>query len=225
MTAADLDAILGHRFADPALLRQALTHPSAADRPSAEAFERLEFLGDRVLGLVVADLLLARFPAEPEGELALRFVGLVRRETVADVAVATGLSAQITLGVGQGGGSQGHAGVVSDACEAVIGALYRDGGLAAARPFIERGWGPLLGRDLAPPKDAKTVLQEWAMARGMPLPAYQVVSQEGPAHMRRFVVEVSLARAGATARGEGSAKRAAERAAAEALLRQIEASP
>jgi ribonuclease-3 len=223
-TPKDLAEALGHGFRQKALLRKALTHPSAADSAFA-SYERLEFLGDRVLGLVVADMLFARFPNEPEGALAKRLAALVRRETLAEVAATMGLSAHLILArAEQEAGEAQNPALLADACEAVIAALYLDGGFEVARRFIEHYWTPLLEADLKPPQDPKTALQEWAQGRGLALPVYRELLREGPAHQPRFTVEVSVAGA-EPARGEGLSKRLAEQAAAKLLLARLEGRP
>jgi len=223
-TPEDLAAALGHGFRQKALLRKALTHPSAADSAFA-SYERLEFLGDRVLGLVVADMLFARFPDEPEGALAKRLAALVRRETLAEVASTMGLSAHLILArAEQEAGEAQNPALLADACEAVIAALYLDGGFEVARRFIGHYWTPLLEADLKPPQDPKTALQEWAQGRGLALPVYRELPREGPAHQPRFTVEVSVAGAEPT-RGEGRSKRLAEQAAAKLLLARLDGRP
>jgi ribonuclease-3 len=223
---ADLSQTLGHSFADPRLLVEALTHASAVPRQKARAamahgYERLEFLGDRVLGLVIAELLWRRFPNEAEGALTRRHTQLVRRETLAKIARSIELTPHVIMSAGENSArTRESAGVLADVCEAVIAALYLDGGLNAAARFIEQNWGPLVKADAAPPRDPKTALQEWAQGRGRGLPRYETVQIEGPAHKRRFTVRVNvdgLAPATAT----GSSKRAAEIAAAAVLLAQI----
>ena len=216
---------LGHGFARPELLARALTHPSAAHRQGGidDSYERLEFLGDRVLGLIVADLLMARFPREPEGALAVRHAELVRRETLAEVAGEIGLDDYLRLAKGEeAAGERRNPALLADACEAVIGALYLDGGLAVAWAFVERLWGARLEAEARPPQDAKTALQEWAQARALGLPKYREVGREGPAHEPYFTLEVEVAGAGAQpARGEGRSKRLAEQAAAARLLARV----
>ncbi len=223
-----LQASLGHRFARPELLRQALTHPSATgaagrrrERPARGGYERLEFLGDRVLGLVVAELLFHEFPEENEGALAKRFAMLVRRESLARVAQAVGLGRHLVLSRGEAdaGGRESQT-LLADACEAVIGALYLDGGLDAAAAFVRRYWEPLMAEDLRPPQDAKTALQEWAQGAGLPLPDYRTLRVEGPPHEPLFAVEVEVS-GHPPATATGRSKRAAEQAAAEALLTRL----
>jgi ribonuclease-3 len=214
---------LGHEFARPELLIRALTHPSAAHRQGDidDSYERLEFLGDRVLGLIVADLLMARFPREPEGALALRHAELVRRETLAEVAAEIGLDDYLRLAKGEEAAGERHnPALLANACEAVIGALYQDGGLAVAWTFVERLWGARLAADAQPPQDAKTALQEWAQARALGLPKYREVGREGPAHEPYFTLEVAVG-GQQPARGEGRSKRLAEQAAAARLLARL----
>lgn len=215
---------LGHSFRDPALLIRALTHTSAT-APHArndDSYERLEFLGDRVLGLIVAELLYRRFRAENEGALAMRHAELVRRETVAGVARELGLSGHIRLAKAEvAAGERDNPALLSNACEAVIAAVYLDGGLEAARALIEPLWTPLLEAALEPPRDAKTALQEWAQARGLPLPEYREVGRSGAAHEPVFTIEVQLEGQG-SARGEGRSKRLAEQGAAESLLTHLQ---
>ena len=214
---------LGHRFARPELLVRALTHPSAAQHRGArdDSYERLEFLGDRVLGLIVADLLLARFPDEAEGALAVRHAELVRRETLAEVAGELGLERHLRLARGEeAAGERQNPALLANACEAVIGALYLDGGLDAARGLIESFWTARLESASEPPQDAKTGLQEWAQKRGLALPHYREVGREGPAHEPHFTIEASVA-GHEPAQGEGRSKRLAEQAAAERLLARV----
>ena len=217
---------LAHRFAEPALLREALTHPSTdpQDRGGARyGYERLEFLGDRVLGLLIAEWLLERFPDEPEGSLAKRNTALVRRETLAQVARDIGLGQHLILSPGEAdsGGRENEA-ILADACEAVIAALYLDGGLEAARRFVRATLAEAIDRHAQPPQDAKTTLQEWVQGRGLPLPDYATVSRSGPDHRPLFEVQVSIA-GHAPASASGSSKRIAERQAAALLLEVLEA--
>ena len=215
---------LGHGFARPELLARALTHPSAALRRDGidDSYERLEFLGDRVLGLIVADLLMARFPREAEGALALRHAELVRRETLAEVAGEIGLEDYLRLAKGEeAAGERQNPALLANACEAVIGALYLDGGLAVAWAFVERLWAARLEADARPPQDAKTALQEWAQARALRLPKYREVGRKGPAHEPYFTLEVEVG-GQQPARGEGRSKRLAEQAAAARLLARLQ---
>jgi len=215
-----LEQALDHRFARPALLEQALTHRSAAS-PARPNNQRLEFLGDRVLGLVIAEALLEAYPAEEEGALAPRLNALVRRETLAEVAAELGLGDYLRLGRSEAtGGGRRKAAILADAMEAVIAALYLDGGMEAARRLVLRHWGARIEAPDEAPTDAKTRLQEWAQGRGMAPPAYAVRARAGPDHAPRFTVEASLA-SGERAEGEAASKKQAEQAAARALLDRL----
>ncbi len=214
-----LEARIGYRFADAGLLAAALTHPSAQDpKAPGERFERLEFLGDRVLGLIVAELLLTTFPDESEGALTKRFAGLVRRETLVEVAEAIGLGQHLRT-VGEQSGTREN--LLADGCEALIAALYLDGGAEVARRFVRSEWEPLMRATRRPPRDAKTALQEWLQGRGRPLPSYVLVGQSGPPHNPVFTVEVR-ADGMAPATGSGPSKRVAEQEAAAVLLAGLE---
>ncbi len=218
---AAAQALLGHEFAQPALLAEALTHRSAAGAKGAGSNERLEFIGDRVLGLIVAEWLIERFPAEQEGALGRRLAALVAEPTLAEAAEALGLAALLTVSAGESKrGVRQLSTVLADALEAIIGALYLDAGIAPARAFIRRALGAQVEHQTAPPKDPKTGLQEWVLARGLPLPAYTLKETSGPSHAPHFVVEVSAG--GQVALGAGSTKRAAEQAAARALSELLE---
>jgi ribonuclease-3 len=209
---------LGYEFKRPELLEQALTHPSAAAKST---YERLEFLGDRVLGLIIADMVFHAYPEEAEGSLARRFAALVRKEALVRVADAIGLGPNLRVSRAEAEqGGRGSRNLLADACEAVIGALFIDGGFEAACRFVEQRWQPLLAEQLEPPQDAKTALQEWAQAQGLPLPSYRLIASEGPAHDPVFDIEVSLPGRAAT-QGRGRSRRAAESDAAAALLRQV----
>jgi ribonuclease-3 len=227
--AEDLAQSIGHVFARPSLLTEALTHPSAVApsrgksrrRTVARHYERLEFLGDRVLGLVVADLLWHRFEAEPEGAMTRRMADLVRRETVARVALDIGLDRHLMLSSSEAAaGAARNPSILADVCEAVIAALYLDAGYPAAFAFVRRWWERLIDEMIAPPRDPKTRLQEWAQARGLGLPAYRVVATEGPDHAPRFTVAASVAQSD-EASATAPSKRAAEAEAAAALLDQL----
>lgn len=213
---------LGHVFRRPELLRRALTHASisAATRPDNQ---RLEFLGDRVLGLVMAEALLTADPSATEGQLAPRFNALVRKEACADVARALGLGDVLKLGRSEmvSGGRRKEA-LLGDAMEAVIAAVYQDGGFDAARAMVLRVWGGRIGAVQADARDAKTSLQEWAQARGLPPPLYTAIGRDGPDHQPIFTVEVRLEN-GAVERARSGTKRAAEQAGAKALLARLEA--
>jgi ribonuclease-3 len=227
------EAILGHEFKRPDLLQEALTHRSAAQgrgRGQAKgpaggqgkvrkqaSNERLEFIGDRVLGLTMAEWLAERFPREQEGELGRRLAYLVSQPVLATVAETAGLAAALSVSPGEAkAGVAKRATVLADALEAALGALYMDGGLDAARNFVRRAWHDAMTVQADPPKDAKTALQEWAQKRGKDLPVSEVTGRSGPPHAPEFTVTVTVGVSEGI--GTGSSKRAAEQHAAEALL-------
>ena len=229
---AALAAALGHEFDRPELLVEALTHPSALPQARGRArhrdgpqrsYERLEFLGDRVLGLVVADLLWRRFADEPEGDLTRRHTHLVRREALARVALSIGLGTYLILSPAEAlAGAADNPAILADVCEAVIAAIFLDGGFDKAAEFVRRRWQPLVETMTEPPRDPKTSLQEWAQARGLALPSYMLVETSGPDHAPRFTVAAKVAGfepAAATA----SSKRQAEAQAAAMLLEALAA--
>ena len=213
-------ARLGHSFTSPALLVQAVTHGSMSS-PHRDDNQRLEFLGDRVLGLVMAEALLAADPHAAEGLVAPRYNALVRRETCADVARSIDLGAVLKLGRSemQSGGRRKEA-LLADAMEAVIAAVYMDAGFDAARAVVLRLWATRIGGVDDDARDAKTALQEWAQARGEMPPDYVEVAREGPDHQPLFTIEVRLA-SGPVERAVAGSKRQAEQAAAAALLQKV----
>lgn len=211
--------MIGYPFRNPQLLLQALSHPSLGKEGSNQ---RMEFLGDAVLGLIISDMLYQLYPEEQEGELARRHAALVRGETLAAIAQELGLGEALRLsGSEAASGGRQSLSNLEDALEALIGALYLDGGLEAAKAFVLPRWERLATQRTAPPKDAKTSLQEWAQGRGFPVPAYHVVQQTGPAHAPQFTVEVSVVGQPA-AQASAPSKRAAEQLAAQSLLQIIE---
>jgi ribonuclease-3 len=214
-----LAAKIGYAFSDPVLLETALTHSSTQNDQKDN--ERLEFLGDRVLGLAVADMLFAAYPQEPEGSLAKRHTGLVQQEALVNVAREAGLAAYLKLSAGEmkSGGQQKDK-ILADAMEALIGAIYLDGGFAAAAAFIARFWRAMLQNQALPPEDAKSLLQEWAQGRGLPLPEYKLLGKSGSDHAPSFEIEVSVVGAG-TASAKAANKRAAEKEAAAKMLEKI----
>lgn len=217
---ADAAGRIGHHFARPELLIEALTHPSMGGRAHNQ---RLEFLGDRVLGLVIAEALLAQDAEADEGRLAPRLNALVRKETCAEVAAALDLGAALRMGRSEmlSGGRRKTA-LLGDAMEAVIAAVYLDAGYDAARALILRHWGGRIAAARAQGQDAKTALQEWAQARGEPPPLYRDLDRSGPDHAPVFCVEAVL-RDGRAAEARAASKRAAQQLAAEALLARLEA--
>jgi ribonuclease-3 len=219
-TTRKIENQIGHTFADPVLLQVALTHVSALKSPGdrVSSYQRLEFLGDHVLGLVVSDMLFRAYPNANEGELSKRLADLVRRETCADVARGLGLEEAIKLGsVGVSAGERLRKSVLGDICEAVIGAVFVDGGYAAAARLIESAWAERMKRPMRALRDPKTILQEWAQGRGLPAPTYREVERTGPHHDPQFRVAVDLP-GFVSAEGVGGSKRLAEKAAATALI-------
>ncbi len=219
---AALEARLGHVFADRTLLESALTHASVGAGAREVAHnERLEFLGDRVLGLIIAEDLVRREPGAGVGELSKRLHGLVSGEACAIVARSLDLGEALRLPGGETRrGARDHDTIIADACEALIAALYLELGLATCAKIVLGLWAPLL----AAPRDAaaanpKSELQEWAAAEGRAAPVYRVLAREGPDHQPRFTLEVSIEGADAAVAQAGSV-RAAEKAAAFALLRR-----
>ena len=218
---------IGYKFNEPRLLANALTHPSAPNAANVawrgHGYERLEFLGDRVLGLIVAELLLERFENEDEGALSKRLVALVRKEALLEVAGRIDLGPAIDLAAGSGRAySRQRETAKADGVEALIGGIFQDGGFTAARTFVRQWWTPLLDAYQAPPKDPKTTLQEWAQGAGLPLPQYRVVTADGPDHQPVFEVAVTVEGL-APCQAHGRSKRAAEQAAATAMLDLIAA--
>lgn len=212
-----LEARVGHAFENPALLHAALTHVSASpQRP--ESYERLEFLGDRVLGLAVAHMLYESFPEVSEGDLSRRLAALVRKESCALVAEAWGVGPFIRLGEGeaQTGGRRKRA-ILGDVCEAIIGAVFLDAGAAAAEKVVRGAFGDMMRAAADDLRDAKTALQEWAQARKLAMPRYSVASRGGPDHAPSFEVAVEI-EGFAPAHGAGGSKRVAEQAAAATFM-------
>lgn len=223
--AADLAAFasrIGHDFRRPELLARAVTHASLSS-PTRPSNERLEFLGDRVLGLSIATALFEQDGTAAEGQLAPRFNTLVRQETCAEIARETGLGDVLKLGRSEmlSGGRRKEA-LLGDAMEAVIAAVYLDAGFEAARALVLRLWGDRISRAAqTDTRDPKSTLQEWAQARGLPPPAYTETARSGPDHQPVFTVEARLS-TGESASGTAPGKRAAEQSAARALLARME---
>jgi ribonuclease-3 len=222
-----LEERIGYKFKDAALLDSALTHISALKgaRNRASSYQRLEFLGDHVLGLVISDLLFRGFPKADEGELSRRLADLVRKETCAEIARTIELGTAIRLGSSEANaGGRKRPAILADVCEALIGAAYLDGGYAAAEGLVERLWQARMQATAQPQRDPKTVLQEWAQARGLPTPTYREVARTGPAHNPEFRVAVQLPNFAPT-EGSGPSKRIAEQAAAAAMLTRENVKP
>ena len=216
-----LEKTIGYRFKDRELLDRSLTHISAlAGGSRANSYQRLEFLGDHVLGLVISDMLFRAFPKGDEGELSRRLADLVRRESCADVARAIELGAALRLGASEANaGGRMRTAILADVCEALVGAVYLDGGYDASAKLVERLWGERMRAPVRPLRDPKTILQEWAQARGLPTPTYKEVERTGPHHDPEFRVAVILPQR-EPAEGVGRSKRTAEQAAAAAMLKR-----
>ena len=212
-----LEARIGHRFADRTLLERALTHTSAVAAAS-ESYQRLEFLGDRVLALTVAAMVYRAYPQADEGELARRLNALVKRETCAEVARDLKLGEAVRLGSGEAqSGGRTKSAILGDIAEAVIAAIHLDAGFEAARDFVERHWSERMRAARGPLRDAKTTLQEWLQGRGLAAPTYRQVSRSGPDHDPHFTIAVDLAGVDGEI-GTGRSKREAEQNAATRVL-------
>lgn len=223
-TVKAIEAAIKYKFKDKDLLARAMTHPGAVSSKDAVKLsnQRLEFLGDRVLGLIVSERLMERYPTEREGKLAPRFNAYVRKEACAEAIRHIEIGEYLIMAehdAADGGRSRDSA--LGDLCEAIIAAIYLDGGLKSARAFIERAWAPQFAHGVSAIKDAKTTLQEWAQGRGLSLPTYRVIDRTGPDHAPEFKVSVELD-SGQTAEAIGTSKQDAQRAAAEVLLEQLE---
>lgn len=208
-----------HNFTRQDLLQAAMTHASTGEDTN---YERLEFLGDRVLGLVMAELLYAAFPHEAEGDLAKRHAALVQGELLATIAREMDLGDALILSEGErGAGGADNDNMLADGLEALIGALYLDAGLAPCHALIKNLWGERVNILSAPPQDPKTALQEWAQGRGLPLPTYEVASREGPDHAPVFTMRVTV-QGFKPAEAAGASRRTAEKEAARILLQRLD---
>lgn len=216
----ELEQRIGHAFGDRSLLERALTHVSAIAARGArvDSYQRLEFLGDRVLGLAISDMLHEAFPKAAEGELSRRLAELVRKETCADIAREWGVGEHLRLGGGeaQTGGAKKVA-ILGDVCESLIGAVYLDAGFDSARELVRRNWSDRMLKPRRPLRDPKTALQEWAQARGLDTPVYREAGRSGPAHAPKFIIAVDVA-GFEPVEAEGASKRSAEQAAARAFM-------
>ncbi len=209
-----LETALGHTFKDKDLFKQALTHASISK--NAASYERMEFLGDRVLSFVIADMLFAAFPEEKEGALAKRHSTLVKQDALEQVALTLDLSSKVQF-ARSAKQVEPSPSVLADVVEALIAALYLDGGFAVAEKFIRTHWQVLIHSFKAPPEDPKSALQEWAQARGLPLPVYKVLERTGPDHSPVFVVEVSVSDY-TPQQANSTSKQAAQKIAAQSLI-------
>ncbi|GAB5375230.1 MAG: ribonuclease III [Acuticoccus sp.] len=222
---ARLEAQLGHTFGDRGLLERALMHASALPAGRGQSYQRMEFVGDRVLGLVVAAALYRRYPDADEGDLARRLNALVRRETCAERALMLGIDGALKLGHAEAhSGGRRKIAILADACEAVLAAVFLDGGFEAAEAVILRIWAPLFDSAGIAERDPKTALQELVQGHGAPPPRYELVARTGPDHKPHFVIDVAHGD-GVLARGEGGSKREAEQNAARAALVKLGAEP
>lgn len=215
----DLQKKIGYEFQNPELLEQALTHSS---KSAYRSYERLEFLGDRVLSLAIADLLLQHFPQESEGDLAKRHTALVQQECLAEIAQELDIGTYLRLSTSEDMmGGRNKAAILADVIESIIGAVHRDGGYQNAAHLIARLFTPAIDKYHQPPTDPKTALQEWAQARQLPLPIYQETNVSGPSHAPIFEISVTVEKLG-TARANGASKKIAEKEAAKILLEKAE---
>jgi ribonuclease-3 len=212
-----LEVAIGHIFVKRDLLKHALTHVSATQKRT-DSYQRLEFLGDRVLGLAVAGMLYEIFPDSEEGDLSRRLAALVRKETCAEVARDWNVGPHLRLGAGESatGGRQKGA-ILGDACEAIIGAVFLDAGYEAARDLVVRSFSGRMAEPRRPLQDAKTTLQEWAQGRGLPPPVYREVGRSGPAHAPQFIIGV-VVEGFELMSATGASKRVAEQSVARAFL-------
>lgn len=207
---------IGYTFHSPKLLQAALRHPSKSISRKASDFERLEFLGDRVLGLVIAEMVFERFPREKEGDLAKRLAALVCREACLEIAKELDLITYLSVIMGD---ITPNSAVLADAVEALIGAIYLDGGLTSVQDFISKFWNPLIEQAIRPPQDAKTALQEWAQAQGFGIPRYEATNISGLAHAPLFTIKAIVGPHAEEA--SGTSKRQAEQAAAKLLFEKL----
>ena len=219
--ASALEKTIGYKFKDRDLLERSLTHISAiAGGNRGNSYQRLEFLGDHVLGLIISDMLFRSFPKADEGELSRRLADLVRREACADVARAIHLGVALRLGASEANaGGRMRTAILADVCESLVGAVFVDGGYEAAVKLVGQLWGERMRTPVRPLRDPKTILQEWAQARGLPTPTYREVARTGPQHDPVFRVAVVLP-GKESVEGVDRSKRAAEQAAAAAMLKR-----
>lgn len=219
---SQLENALGYQFKDRSLLERALTHVSAlsSQEGRSSSYQRFEFLGDRVLGLVISDMLVKSFPENEEGELSRRLADLVRRETCTEVSSSWGVGAFLRLGVGEvHAGGRKNAAILADAAESLIGAVFLDGGFEAAQSVVIPAFKARMFAPARPLRDAKTTLQEWAQAQGLPHPEYTIIKRSGPDHAPRFTVAVHV-QTFAPLEDQGTSRRVAEQNAAENFLKR-----
>ncbi|WP_020176753.1 ribonuclease III [Methyloferula stellata] len=212
-----LEARIGHSFANAHLIGLALTHVSASNAARSETYQRLEFLGDRVLGLVVADMLYAAFPDAEEGELSRRLADLVRKESCAEVALEWGVATFVRLGESEKQTGAAKTAILGDICESIIGAVFLDGGFDAAKRVVTQAFEARMRSPRRPLRDPKTALQEWAQARGLAPPVYREQDRTGPDHAPEFTIAVVVT-GYEPAEAKGFSKRRAEQSAAEIFI-------
>ena len=212
-----LEERVGHVFADGKLIAAALTHVSAAAGIHSETYQRLEFLGDRVLGLAISEMLYEEFPEANEGELSRRLAGLVRKESCAEVALTWGVESYVRLGESEKQAGGANMAILGDVCELIIGAVFLDAGYDAAKAVVAAAFGARMRSPERPLRDPKTLLQEWAQARGLPAPLYRETARSGPDHAPEFTISVDVL-GYPPAEAKGFAKRLAEQAAAAAFI-------
>jgi len=216
----DIETRIGHVFRDKDILRRALTHVSAnVGVKRTKTYQRLEFLGDRVLGLVVSHMLYSAFAEAEEGELSRRLADLVRKESCADVARELGVGRFVRLGGSEVKSGRDNEAILADVCESLIGAIYLDAGYEVVQKLVISWFEPRMYAPRRPLRDAKTSLQEWVQGRGLAAPIYREISRSGPAHAPQFVIGVDVV-GFVTAEASGASKRAAEQSAAEAFMRR-----
>ena len=214
----ELEAILGHAFADRSLLEEAVTHRSAPRAAGSHGYQRLEFLGDHILGAIVAAMVFREHAGLPEGELSRRYARLVANRTLGEIALELGIDRFVEVGPHEGrGGMRRNTSILADVTEALIGALYLDAGFGVAETFVDRCWRRRLSQEGAGGRDDKTRLQEWALSRGLALPGYELIDKTGPDHAPLITVEVHV-EGFAGVRASGRSRRAAEQLAAGAFL-------
>ena len=217
----ELEAILGHTFTDRNLLRRAVTHPSAACAVDSRGYQRLEFLGDHVLGAIIAAMVFRDHMKATEGELSRRYAKLVANQTLGDIALELGIDRFVVVGPHERkGGMRRNASILADVIEALIGALYLDAGYPAAESFVYRCWRTRMRLESGSARDEKTRLQEWALKQGLALPGYRVLDMTGPAHAPLITVEVHV-QGFASVRASGRTRRAAEQLAARTFLMDV----
>lgn len=214
---AALETRIGHRFGNDHLITAALTHVSSGNGTKRESYQRLEFLGDRVLGLTVAEMLYQAFPQAEEGELSRRLAELVRKESCAEVALEWGVQPYLRLGESEKQAGAPKMAILGDVCESIIGAVFLDAGYEAAQRVVSRAFEARMRSPRRPLRDPKTALQEWAQARGLPTPVYRQLARRGPDHAPEFTISVEVP-GFELADAKGGSKRLAEQAAAAAFI-------